>query len=120
MLWNGNLKPVYSLLAGGLNTLAILGGIIFVLIAVIILSIVVCFSKNRARYYTREDHLNGSEYSYEIAKYLTVLITQKNATEQDKKPTQTETSKTNGPAPRNPFGPDAKCKQNRPKDKALK
>lgn len=57
--------------------MAILGGIIFVLIAVIILSIVVCFSKNRARYYTREDHLNGSEYSYEIAKYLTVLITQK-------------------------------------------
>ncbi|KAH8282035.1 hypothetical protein KR054_004972 [Drosophila jambulina] len=46
---------------GGLNTLAILGGIIFVLIAVIILSLVACFSKNRARYYTREDHLNGSE-----------------------------------------------------------
>lgn len=44
----------------------------------------------------------------------------KETTEQDKKPTQTETSKTNGPAPRNPFGPDAKCKQNRPKDKALK
>ncbi|XP_034666048.1 insulin-like growth factor-binding protein complex acid labile subunit isoform X1 [Drosophila subobscura] len=44
---------------GGLNTLAILGGIIFVLIAVIILSLVACFSKNRARYYTREDHLNG-------------------------------------------------------------
>lgn len=46
---------------GGLNTLAILGGIIFVLIAVIILSLVACFSKNRARYYTREDHLSGSE-----------------------------------------------------------
>ncbi|KAH8263170.1 hypothetical protein KR044_005498 [Drosophila immigrans] len=46
---------------GGLNTLAILGGIIFVLIAVIILSLVACFSKNRARYYTREDHLTGSE-----------------------------------------------------------
>ncbi|XP_017132645.1 insulin-like growth factor-binding protein complex acid labile subunit isoform X2 [Drosophila elegans] len=46
---------------GGLNTLAILGGIIFVLITVIILSLVACFSKNRARYYTREDHLNGSE-----------------------------------------------------------
>ncbi|XP_070140446.1 insulin-like growth factor-binding protein complex acid labile subunit isoform X1 [Drosophila kikkawai] len=46
---------------GGLNTLAILGGIIFVLIAVIILSLVACFSKNRARYYTRENHLNGSE-----------------------------------------------------------
>ncbi|XP_064546794.1 insulin-like growth factor-binding protein complex acid labile subunit [Drosophila montana] len=46
---------------GGLNTLAILGGIIFVLIAVIILSLVACFSKNRARYYTREDHLNGSD-----------------------------------------------------------
>lgn len=45
-------------------------------------------------------------------------------TGQDKKPTQTETSKTNGPAKlsfkRNPFGPEAKCKQNRPKDKALK
>ncbi|EDW77279.2 uncharacterized protein Dwil_GK18170 [Drosophila willistoni] len=46
---------------GGLNTLAILGGIIFVLIAVIILSLVACFSKNRARYYTREDHLSGSD-----------------------------------------------------------
>ncbi|XP_030383291.1 insulin-like growth factor-binding protein complex acid labile subunit [Scaptodrosophila lebanonensis] len=46
---------------GGLNTLAILGGIIFVLITTIILSVVVCFSKNRARYYTREDHLNGSD-----------------------------------------------------------
>ncbi|XP_062120784.1 leucine-rich repeat-containing protein 15 [Drosophila sulfurigaster albostrigata] len=46
---------------GGLNTLAILGGIIFVLIAVIILSLVACFSKNRARYYTREDHLTGSD-----------------------------------------------------------
>jgi len=33
-----------------------------VLIAVIILSLVACFSKNRARYYTREDHLSGSKY----------------------------------------------------------
>ncbi|KAH8419476.1 hypothetical protein KR222_008141 [Zaprionus bogoriensis] len=59
---------------GGLNTLAILGGIIFVLIAVIILSIVVCFSKNRARYYTREDHLNGSE-SKCLEKNLETTIT---------------------------------------------
>ncbi|XP_011290778.1 leucine-rich repeat-containing protein 15 [Musca domestica] len=47
--------------AGGLNTLAILGGVIFVLIAIIIISVAICFSRNRARYYTREDHLNGSE-----------------------------------------------------------
>ncbi|ALC40167.1 rdo [Drosophila busckii] len=46
---------------GGLNTLAILGGIIFVLLATIIISLVACFTKNRARYYTREDHLNGSD-----------------------------------------------------------
>ncbi|XP_065356999.1 carboxypeptidase N subunit 2 [Calliphora vicina] len=46
---------------GGLNTLAILGGIIFVLIAIIIISVAICYSKHRARYYTREDHLNGSE-----------------------------------------------------------
>ncbi|XP_067625979.1 carboxypeptidase N subunit 2 [Eurosta solidaginis] len=46
---------------GGLNTLAILGGIILVLIVVIILAMAVCFSKRRARYYTREDRLNGGE-----------------------------------------------------------
>ncbi|CAD6999074.1 unnamed protein product [Ceratitis capitata] len=45
---------------GGLNTLAILGGIVLVLIVVIILAMAVCFSKRRARYYTREDRLNGA------------------------------------------------------------
>ncbi|XP_055837135.1 toll-like receptor Tollo [Episyrphus balteatus] len=46
---------------GGLNTLAILGGIIFVLIAIIILAMAVCFSRHRARYYTREDRRAGGD-----------------------------------------------------------
>ncbi|KAL9927373.1 leucine-rich repeat domain-containing protein reduced ocelli isoform 1-T1 [Glossina fuscipes fuscipes] len=46
---------------GDLNTLAILGGIILVLIVTIIISLALCFSKRRARYYTREDNLNSSE-----------------------------------------------------------
>uniref|UniRef100_A0A1A9WMF4 Uncharacterized protein n=1 Tax=Glossina brevipalpis TaxID=37001 RepID=A0A1A9WMF4_9MUSC len=47
--------------SGDLNTLAILGGIILVLIITIIISLALCFSKRRARYYTREDNLNSSE-----------------------------------------------------------
>ncbi|XP_055375823.1 poly(A) polymerase-like, partial [Condylostylus longicornis] len=45
---------------GGLNTLAILGCIIFVLITIIILAMAVCFSRHRARYYTQEEkHIGG-------------------------------------------------------------
>lgn len=59
---------------GDLNTLAILGGIILVLIVTIIISLALCFSKRRARYYTREDNLNSSKYKRIFYCNFSILI----------------------------------------------
>ncbi|XP_059617834.1 insulin-like growth factor-binding protein complex acid labile subunit [Phlebotomus argentipes] len=40
---------------GSLNILALIAGLVFIILAMFILSIVVCYSRHRARYYTHED-----------------------------------------------------------------
>uniref|UniRef100_A0A1B0CB91 Membrane glycoprotein lig-1 n=2 Tax=Lutzomyia longipalpis TaxID=7200 RepID=A0A1B0CB91_LUTLO len=40
---------------GSLNILALMAGLLFIILAVLILGIVVCYSRHRARYYTHED-----------------------------------------------------------------
>uniref|UniRef100_A0A1B0EYS2 Uncharacterized protein n=2 Tax=Phlebotomus papatasi TaxID=29031 RepID=A0A1B0EYS2_PHLPP len=40
---------------GSLNILALIAGLVFIIVAVLIVGIVVCYSRHRARYYTHED-----------------------------------------------------------------
>lgn len=47
-----------------INILAIVGGVIFILLAIFIVMSAMCYSRQRARYYTHEDKINNGELFY--------------------------------------------------------
>lgn len=47
-----------------INILAIIGGVIFILLAIFIVMSAMCYSRQRARYYTHEDKINNGELFY--------------------------------------------------------
>lgn len=50
-------------LAGNLNTLAFLCAVLIVLVAALILLSIVCFTRQRARYYTNEEKRNNGTFN---------------------------------------------------------
>lgn len=67
----GNLKTIIISPAGNINIIAIIFGVIFTVVAVVILISFICLSRHRARYYTHEDKLSGkSIVSHIIAMML--------------------------------------------------
>lgn len=53
-----------------INILAIIGGVIFILLAIFIVMSAMCYSRQRARYYTHEDKINNGELFYIFLKFF--------------------------------------------------